>query len=61
MPGTPQVASKAPQVLVAGALPFSAIYVELYYIFLSVWGHKVQKKKKSNLPKKLMVKVFHKL
>jgi hypothetical protein len=25
----------------AGFLPFSAIYVELYYIFASVWGHKV--------------------
>jgi hypothetical protein len=27
--------------LMAGFLPFSAIYVELYYIFASVWGHKV--------------------
>ena len=25
--------------LVAGFLPFSAIYIELYYIFTSVWGH----------------------
>ncbi|CAL9758931.1 unnamed protein product [Musa acuminata subsp. burmannicoides] len=25
----------------AGFLPFSAIYVELYYIFASVWGHKI--------------------
>ena len=24
----------------AGFLPFSAIYIELYYIFASVWGHK---------------------
>ncbi len=24
-----------------GFLPFSAIYIELYYIFASVWGHKV--------------------
>lgn len=30
-----------PQMLMAGFLPFSAIYVELYYIFASVWGHKV--------------------
>ena len=30
-----------PQVVMAGFLPFSAIYVELYYIFASVWGHKV--------------------
>ena len=27
--------------IMAGFLPFSAIYVELYYIFASVWGHKV--------------------
>jgi len=26
-------------VLVAGFLPFSAIYVELYYVFISLWGH----------------------
>ena len=26
----------------AGFLPFSAIYIELYYIFASVWGHKVR-------------------
>eukprot|EP00002_Diphylleia_rotans_P005416 TRINITY_DN14542_c0_g1_i1.p1 TRINITY_DN14542_c0_g1~~TRINITY_DN14542_c0_g1_i1.p1 ORF type:complete len:594 (+),score=123.19 TRINITY_DN14542_c0_g1_i1:59-1840(+) len=28
------------QMLMAGFLPFSAIYIELYYIFASVWGHK---------------------
>ena len=34
---------KAPaQMLMAGFLPFSAIYIELYYIFASVWGHKVR-------------------
>mmetsp|Transcript_5318 Transcript_5318/g.8225 ORF Transcript_5318/g.8225 Transcript_5318/m.8225 type:complete len:589 (+) Transcript_5318:70-1836(+) len=33
---------KAPaQIVMAGFLPFSAIYIELYYIFTSVWGHKV--------------------
>jgi transmembrane 9 superfamily protein 1 len=26
------------QVFVAGFLPFSAIYIELYYIFVSIWG-----------------------
>lgn len=31
-----------PQMVMAGFLPFSAIYVELYYIFASVWGHKVR-------------------
>lgn len=29
------------QMLAAGLLPFSAIYIELHYIFASVWGHKV--------------------
>eukprot|EP01087_Luapelamoeba_hula_P002630 TRINITY_DN1230_c0_g1_i1.p1 TRINITY_DN1230_c0_g1~~TRINITY_DN1230_c0_g1_i1.p1 ORF type:complete len:586 (-),score=78.46 TRINITY_DN1230_c0_g1_i1:63-1820(-) len=27
------------QMLMAGFLPFSAIYIELYYIYTSVWGH----------------------
>jgi hypothetical protein len=27
------------QVIMAGFLPFSAIYIELYYIYSSVWGH----------------------
>ena len=31
-----------PQMLMAGFLPFSAIYIELYYIFASIWGHKVR-------------------
>ncbi len=26
----------------AGFLPFSAIYIELFYVFSSVWGHKVR-------------------
>ncbi|KAG0494618.1 hypothetical protein HPP92_005612 [Vanilla planifolia] len=25
----------------AGFLPFSAIYIELYYIFTGTWGHRV--------------------
>jgi len=29
------------QVIMAGFLPFSAIYIELHYIFASVWGHKL--------------------
>mmetsp|Transcript_34148 Transcript_34148/g.61574 ORF Transcript_34148/g.61574 Transcript_34148/m.61574 type:complete len:611 (-) Transcript_34148:17-1849(-) len=28
------------QLVMAGFLPFSAIYIELYYIFATVWGHK---------------------
>eukprot|EP01097_Dermamoeba_algensis_P006886 TRINITY_DN42_c0_g1_i2.p1 TRINITY_DN42_c0_g1~~TRINITY_DN42_c0_g1_i2.p1 ORF type:complete len:588 (-),score=97.88 TRINITY_DN42_c0_g1_i2:153-1916(-) len=27
------------QMVMAGFLPFSAIYIELYYIYASVWGH----------------------
>lgn len=30
-----------PQMLLAGILPFSVIYVELYYVFASVWGHRI--------------------
>lgn len=29
------------QLCVAGFLPFSAIYIELHYIFASVWGYKL--------------------
>ncbi|TFJ86270.1 hypothetical protein NSK_002478 [Nannochloropsis salina CCMP1776] len=29
------------QALLAGFLPFSAIYIELHYIFNSIWGHKI--------------------
>jgi len=31
----------AAQMFMAGFLPFSAIYIELHYIFASVWGHKI--------------------
>jgi len=27
----------------AGFLPFSAIYIELHYIFSSIWGHKARR------------------
>jgi len=27
--------------LIAGCLPFSAIYIELHYIFASMWGHHI--------------------
>ncbi|KAL3692712.1 hypothetical protein R1sor_006363 [Riccia sorocarpa] len=33
--------STVPQMCMAGFLPFSAIYIELYYIFASIWGHKI--------------------
>jgi len=29
------------QMFLAGFLPFSAIYIELHYIFNSIWGHKI--------------------
>jgi hypothetical protein len=29
------------QLFLAGFLPFSAIYIELHYIFASIWGHKI--------------------
>ncbi|KAL7588646.1 hypothetical protein Lser_V15G36909 [Lactuca serriola] len=30
-----------PQMALAGILPFSVIYIQLYYIFTSVWGYRV--------------------
>ncbi|UPQ97787.1 nonaspanin [Chloropicon primus] len=41
IPSLPWYRSTIPQMVMAGFLPFSAIYIELYYIFASVWGHKV--------------------
>jgi len=41
VPELPWYRTTIPQMAIAGFLPFSAIYVELYYIFASVWGHKV--------------------
>jgi Endomembrane protein 70 len=37
----PLYRSRPFQVLVAGFLPFSAIYIELHYIFASMWGHHI--------------------
>ena len=31
----------AVQLFIAGFLPFSSIYIELHYIFASIWGHKI--------------------
>ena len=42
VPALPWWRGAWPQALAAGFLPFSAIYIELYYVFLSVWGHKVR-------------------
>lgn len=40
VPVLPWYRSTFPQMIMAGFLPFSAIYVELYYIFASVWSHR---------------------
>lgn len=29
------------QIFISGFLPFSAIYIELHYIFAAIWGHKI--------------------
>jgi hypothetical protein len=41
VPPLPWYRATVPQMAMAGFLPFSAIYIELYYVFASVWGHKV--------------------
>ncbi|KAK9803193.1 hypothetical protein WJX73_001092 [Symbiochloris irregularis] len=41
VPAVPWYRTAVPQMLIAGFLPFSAIYIELYYIFASIWGYKV--------------------
>lgn len=41
IPDLPWYRSTIPQMIMAGFLPFSAIYIELYYIFASVWSLKV--------------------
>jgi hypothetical protein len=41
IPDVPAYRSAPAHVLVAGFLPFSAIYIELHYIFASMWGHRV--------------------
>jgi len=39
IPPIPWYRSLPLQMMMAGFLPFSAIYIELFYIFSSVWGH----------------------
>ncbi|KAI8538611.1 hypothetical protein RHMOL_Rhmol09G0117600 [Rhododendron molle] len=41
IPQLPWYRSTIPQMAMAGFLPFSAIYIELYYIFASMWGHRI--------------------
>nr|CAD1832817.1 unnamed protein product [Ananas comosus var. bracteatus] len=40
IPSLPWYRGTITQMAMAGFLPFSAIYIELYYIFASVWGHR---------------------
>ncbi|KAL7468940.1 hypothetical protein ACHAXS_009175 [Conticribra weissflogii] len=37
----PWYRSRFVQMLISGFLPFSAIYIELHYIFASMWGHQI--------------------
>eukprot|EP00672_Neobodo_designis_P001979 CAMPEP_0174879856 /NCGR_PEP_ID=MMETSP1114-20130205/83469_1 /TAXON_ID=312471 /ORGANISM="Neobodo designis, Strain CCAP 1951/1" /LENGTH=586 /DNA_ID=CAMNT_0016115251 /DNA_START=150 /DNA_END=1910 /DNA_ORIENTATION=+ len=39
IPPPPVYGRQSVQVAIAGFLPFSAIFVELYYVFISIWGH----------------------
>lgn len=41
IPQLPWGYGTVPQMAIAGFLPFTAIYMELYYVFTSIWGHKV--------------------
>lgn len=41
IPVLPWYRSTIPQMAITGVLPFSAIYVELYYILESLWGQKI--------------------
>ncbi|KAJ9557812.1 hypothetical protein OSB04_012426 [Centaurea solstitialis] len=41
IPPLPWYRGTLAQMGMAGFLPFSAIYIELYYIFASVWGHRI--------------------
>ncbi|KAL1536848.1 Cellular adhesion and filamentous growth protein [Salvia divinorum] len=41
IPPLPWYRGTLPQMAMAGFLPFSAIYIELYYIFASIWGHRI--------------------
>jgi hypothetical protein len=41
VPEAPWFNSSLFQFCLSGFLPFSAIYIELHYVFASVWGHKV--------------------
>lgn len=39
IPHTSWLYGTATHILIGGGLPFIAIYLELYYVFVSIWGH----------------------
>jgi transmembrane 9 superfamily protein 1 len=41
VPAMPFYRSSLVHVLVGGFLPFSAVYIEMHYIFEAMWGHKI--------------------
>lgn len=41
IPDAPWYRAAPVQFIIAGCIPFSAIYIELNYIFAAVWGHRV--------------------
>ncbi|XP_068661809.1 transmembrane 9 superfamily member 2-like [Aristolochia californica] len=41
IPKLPWYRRTTSQMFLAGVLPFSAIFTELYYVFASLWGHKI--------------------
>ena len=49
IPEQPLYRSLLAQLFMAGFLPFSAISIELHYIFASVWGHKVRARARARL------------
>jgi len=40
IPSAPWYRGVLAQLAVAGFLPFTAIFIELYYVFISLWGHR---------------------
>ncbi|KAI8007430.1 Transmembrane 9 superfamily member 3 [Camellia lanceoleosa] len=41
IPPLPRYRGALPQMAMVRFLPFSGIYIELYYIFVNVWGHRI--------------------
>jgi hypothetical protein len=41
VPARPWIASRLALVLLAGFLPFGSVFVEIYYVATSAWGHAI--------------------